>query len=31
MILKDDFTHAVEPSEIGGAKIADAILATLPN
>ena len=29
MISKADFTNAVEPSEIGGAKIASAILATL--
>ena len=26
IILKEDFTNAVEPSEIGGAKIANAIL-----
>ena len=31
MLLKEDFTNAVEPSEIGGAKIATAILATVPN
>lgn len=31
MTLKADFTNAVEPSEIGGAKIANAILETLPN
>jgi hypothetical protein len=29
MILKTDFTYAVEPSETGGVKIANAILATL--
>ena len=31
MNSKVDFTNAVEPSEIGGAKIANAILETLPN
>jgi hypothetical protein len=31
MLLKADFTNAVEPSETGGAKIASAILETVPN
>ena len=31
MLVKADFTNAVEPSETGGAKIATAILETVPN